>query len=146
MRQKSEPVFKIDKNIKKIVEAMKKIMKLNNGLGLAANQIGILKRIFVAEVENKRLVCINPEIITLSGTPQVMEEGCLSIPDQWGEVKRYPEVTIKYTDLWNKTRKLKAKGLLAQVIQHEIDHLDGVLFIDKAIKTYSINQENFINK
>lgn len=117
---------------------MKKIMKQNEGIGLAANQVEIKKRIFVMEVDNKSYACINPEIVKQKGEPVLMEEGCLSVPGKWGQVPRYQEVVLKYQNIWGKTKTLRAKGLLAQVIQHEIDHLNGILFIDKAQEIHDI--------
>lgn len=140
MREKAEPVLKIDNEIKSLVTEMKKIMKKYNGVGLAANQVGVKKRIFVMEVNNKSYVCINPKIIK-RGKEELMEEGCLSVPNKWGEVLRSNFVVLKYQNLWGKEKTLRAKGLLAQVIQHEVDHLDGILFIDKAKNIYEIKPE-----
>lgn len=146
LRKKAESVENIDKEIKKIAQEMKKIVKFHKGLGLAGNQIGILKRIFVINTEDKQLICLNPEILEFKGKPVLMEEGCLSVPGTWGEVKRYPEVLLEYLDLWGRKKKLKAGGLLAQVIQHEVDHLDGILFIDKAKQLYSEEEFRSIHK
>ncbi len=139
LREKAEPVLKIDSEVKKLVQEMKKIMKKHNGLGLAGNQVGVKKRIFVMEVEGKSYVCINPRIVKKRGKERLMEEGCLSIPNKWGEVLRSEEVILKYQNLWGKEKTLKAKGLLAQVIQHEMDHLEGILFIDKAKNIHEIS-------
>jgi peptide deformylase len=134
LREKAEKVEKIDKKIKELVKEMKKIMMQHNGVGLAANQIGKNLSIFVA-YDNKRFYTfINPEIVKFFGKQKIMEEGCLSVPNIWGQIKRYEGVVVSYQDLFGKKKKLKARGLLAQIIQHEIDHLNGVLFIDKAIE------------
>ncbi len=133
LREKTQKVEKIDKNIKKLINEMKKIMLQNNGVGLAANQIGINLSIFVAyDYEKEKFYTfINPNIIKFLGQEKIMDEGCLSIPDKWGQVKRYEGVVIEYEDLFGKKKKLRVNGLLAQIIQHEIDHLNGILFIDK---------------
>ncbi|GIW67459.1 MAG: peptide deformylase [Candidatus Parcubacteria bacterium] len=138
LREKTEKVEKIDKEIKDLIKEMKKIMIQNNGVGLAANQIGKNLSIFVAYDKNKFYTFINPEIVKFIGEAKTVEEGCLSLPKIWGQIKRYPGVVVEYQDLFGKKKKLKTRGLLAQIIQHEIDHLNGVLFIDKAIEVYKI--------
>jgi peptide deformylase len=140
LREKTEKVEKIDKEIKNLVKEMKKIMIQHNGVGLAANQIGKNLSIFVAYDNKKFYTFINPEIVKFFGKEKIMEEGCLSLPNVWGQIKRYEGVVVSYQDLFGKKKKLKAKGLLAQIIQHEIDHLNGVLFIDKAITLEKISQ------
>ena len=105
------------------------------GIGLAAIQIGILKRLVVIDISKKEekrqpIFLINPEIIFRSKETSVYEEGCLSLPGQFAEVERPAECSIKYIDYYGKEKELKADGLLATCIQHEIDHLDGILFID----------------
>lgn len=138
LRAKTEKVDKVDKEIKDLVKKMKIAMIKNNGVGLAANQIGKNLSIFVAYDKNKFYTFINPKIVKFIGEVRIVEEGCLSIPKIWGQIKRYPGIIIEYQDLFEKRKKIKAKGLLAQIIQHEIDHLNGVLFIDKAIEVYKI--------
>jgi peptide deformylase len=134
LREKAEKVEKIDKEVKELVKEMKKIMIQHNGVGLAANQIGKNLSIFVAYDNKKFYTFINPQIVKFFGKEKIMEEGCLSIPNVWGQIKRYEGVVVSYQDLFGKNKKLRAKGLLAQIIQHEIDHLNGALFIDKAIE------------
>jgi peptide deformylase len=136
LKGKAKPVEKITKEIISLVQEMKKTMIKNKGVGLAANQIGKDISIFVAYDGKKFYEFINPQIIKFIGEPVELEEGCLSLPGVWGLVKRYPEVIVEYKNLRNKKKKLKAKDLLAQIIQHEIDHLNGTLFIDKAVKIY----------
>lgn len=138
LKEKAEEVKEINKDIKDLVELMKKTMKKNKGVGLAAQQIGKNLAIFVAEDRNRILTFINPKIIKFIGKETIVEEGCLSLPKIWGYIKRYPEVIIEYQNLFGKRKKMRAKGLLAQIIQHEIDHLNGELFIDKAIETFKI--------
>ncbi len=141
LKEKTKPVEKIDREIKNLIQEMKKIMIKNKGVGLAANQIGKGLSIFIAYDNKKFYSFINPKIVKLIGKEIIVEEGCLSIPNVWGEIKRYPEVIVEYQNLWGKKKKLKAKGFLAQIIQHEMDHLNGILFIDKALNTYKIKEE-----
>jgi peptide deformylase len=102
------------------------------GIGLSANQIGLNTRVFVARVENKFYAVFNPEIIQESKEKNKMDEGCLSIPGVYGLVERPAKVTLKGYDANGRPIKIKAWGLLARVFQHEVDHLNGNLFIDKA--------------
>jgi peptide deformylase len=133
LRQKSLPVKKIDAEVRSFISQMQDIMKQNDGIGLAAIQAGNPLRIVVCEVNDKIYSLINPEIVKLSSETSVLEEGCLSLPNFYGEVERPEKITVKATNLDGKKIKLKAFGLLARVLQHEIDHLDGILFIDKAM-------------
>lgn len=109
-------------------------MYINSGIGLAANQVGVLKRVIVtdigAEGVRKPIYLINPEIIEMDGE-KILEEGCLSLPEIKGEVKRGERVFVKGLDTEGKVVKIDTVGLLARAIQHEIDHLDGILFIDR---------------
>jgi peptide deformylase len=141
LKKETKKVESIDKNIKQIVEKMKRIMVKEGGIGLSANQIGIDLAIFIAKPKDKFYVFINPEIIETKGE-EIKEEGCLSIKNKYGLVKRAKEVKIKYQTLSGKEKIMKAKGLLAHIIQHEYDHLKGILFIDKAIQIYEINSND----
>ena len=116
-----------------LINDMFETMRKYNGIGLAAVQVGILKRIVVIEFEENKYVMINPEIILQEGE-QICEEGCLSFPELFYEVKRPEHVIVKYIDENFNETKLDAHGLLAVVISHETDHLDGTLFIDKKIE------------
>jgi len=140
LKKPTKKVEKIDKNIRKIINEMKKIMVKEGGIGLSANQIGYDLSIFIAKPKEKFYVFINPEIIE-GKKPSLKEEGCLSLKNKWGFVERFEEVKIKYRDLRGKTKTLKAKGLLAHIIQHEIDHLNGILFIEKAKDIYEIKND-----
>lgn len=141
LRQKSKPVTHLTKEVRSLVTEMKKTMEENEGVGLAAPQVGYPLRIIVCELEDKFYALINPEIINRSSQEIVMEEGCLSLPQVVGEVSRPEKVTIKALNLEGKKIKIKSFGLLARVLQHEIDHLDGILFIDKA-KNITKNAQN----
>ena len=141
LRQKSKEVIQFNKELSDLIKDMKKIMEDNNGIGLAAIQVGIPKRVIVCEVNNKFYSFINPVLVKSSPATSIMEEGCLSLPGIFGEVERPEKITIKAMNSRGKTRKVKAFGLLARVIQHEMDHLDGILFIDKA-KNIKCNVSN----
>ncbi|MCS7200769.1 MAG: peptide deformylase [Patescibacteria group bacterium] len=141
LTKKTKKVEVIDKRIKDLIKEMKKVMTLNNGVGLAANQIGEDLSIFVALHNDEILEFINPRIISVQGNEQVMEEGCLSLPKIWGRIKRYPIVNFEYQDMWGKRKKKRVKDLLAQIVQHEIDHLEGKLFIDKANEIFRLEEK-----
>ena len=135
LRKESEPVENIDDNIRKLLDNMLETMYAAPGIGLAAVQVGILKRVIVIDIsknEEKKtpLFLINPEIISKSKKTSVYEEGCLSLPGHFAEIERPAECQIKFVDYNGKEKKLIANGLLATCIQHEVDHLNGVLFID----------------
>jgi len=132
LRQKSLPVRRINADVRSLIEQMRKVIKQNNGVGLAAIQIGEPTRIIVCEIDDKFYTFINPEIIKSFPETSAMEEGCLSLPNMYGEVERPKKISLKAINFDGKKIKIKAFGLLARVIQHEIDHLDGILFIDKA--------------
>jgi peptide deformylase len=145
LREKCQPVKKITKEIKEIVQKMKEEMIENEGVGLAANQIGYPLRIIVCYWENKFYVFLNPEIIKFSKEKTIMEEGCLSVKGIYGEVERPEKITLKALTLNGKKIKKKFFGVLARIIQHEVDHLNGILFIDKAKRIYSIKENNSSN-
>lgn len=131
----SEPVAKVDDDIRRLVADMIESMYAANGIGLAAVQIGVPKRVLVmdlAQQEGKKdpKAYINPKILWASDELAAMEEGCLSVPEIWDEVKRPARIRAEYLDEHGKKHTLEADGLLACCLQHEMDHLDGVLFID----------------
>jgi peptide deformylase len=135
LRLKSEPVDKITDEVRRLAADMLETMYDAPGVGLAAIQIGVPKRIVVMDTskkdeERRPTVLVNPEITWSSEERSTYEEGCLSIPEFYEEVERPARVKFRYTDLDGKTIELDAEGLAATCIQHEIDHLDGVLFID----------------
>lgn len=132
LKEKSEKVDKIDKEIKELANNMFKTMYFSNGIGLAGVQVGVLKRIFVIDVPDiGKYVMINPVILERSKNISVYEEGCLSLPGISHEVERSNLITVEYQDLDGKKQKLEASDLLATCIQHEYDHLEGILFIDR---------------
>jgi len=135
LRQVAEPVDSLTPDLLKLADDMAETMYAAPGIGLAANQIGVLKRVIVMDCarddEPPALVkMFNPEITWQSDDISKMEEGCLSIPGHNAEVKRPAEVHVSYLDTDGQTQELQATGLLAACVQHEIDHLNGVLFID----------------
>ena len=135
LRKKSESLEKVDDEIRKLLDDMLETMYAAPGIGLAAVQIGILKRIIVIDISKNKekktpLFLINPEIISKSKKTSVYEEGCLSLPGYFAEIERPAECQIKFIDYNGKERVLVANGLLATCIQHEVDHLNGILFID----------------
>ena len=135
LRKISEPVKEVDNTIRSLMDDMLETMYNAPGIGLAAIQIGVPKRIIVLDisrdVEKKEpMYFVNPEIVLKSKTDSSYEEGCLSVPGQFAEINRPDKCHIKYLDYNGKKRELKAEGLLATCIQHEMDHLEGILFID----------------
>ena len=135
LRKKCEPIEKVDDQVRKLMNDMLETMYKAPGIGLAAIQVGILKRIVVIDIskdpEKKNpLFLVNPEIIHLSKETSVYEEGCLSLPGQFAEIERPANCHLKYIDFNGKEKELKTDGLLSTCIQHEVDHLNGILFID----------------
>ncbi|OGL72617.1 peptide deformylase [Candidatus Uhrbacteria bacterium RIFCSPHIGHO2_02_FULL_54_11] len=117
-----------------LINDMMETMTSADGIGLAGPQVGARKRIFIGVLDGEPHVFINPEIIKTSLRKVNSEEGCLSIPKVWGIVRRHRQIVVKYLDREGKKQKRKMKGLEGIVVQHETDHLDGVLFTDKIVK------------
>lgn len=135
LRQVSTPFEQVDADVKRLADDMFETMYDAPGIGLAAIQIGVAKRMLVLDVakegeEKNPIAFINPEILSSSDERSTYEEGCLSIPDYYAEVERPAALTVRYVDLSGKEQTIEADGLLATCLQHEIDHLNGVLFID----------------
>ena len=131
LRQKSKRVRAIDGSIKRLIEDMCETMRSSGGVGLAAPQVGIPLRIIVVGIpEGEDIAIINPEVVRRRGE-RVVSEGCLSIPGYFGELKRAEAVTVKGLDPNGKEVRIKATELLAQVLEHEIDHINGRLYIDR---------------
>lgn len=131
LRKKSFPVAEINDKIIQLLDDMKETLKNAEGVGLAAPQVGVLKRIFIVSLDGEYYECINPEIVKTSGT-QTGEEGCLSVKGKYGTVTRPLKVVVKATDRYGKQFTVKAEGFMARAFCHEYDHLDGVLYVDKA--------------
>ena len=134
LRKKSREIEEIDEKLQILIDDMIDTMHKYNGVGLAAVQVGILKRVIVIDLYDDKgpIALINP-IITKTKGEQEVEEGCLSFPNQFAKVIRPAEITAEYTDRKGKKVKVKAKELLAQAICHEVDHLNGEVFIDKIV-------------
>lgn len=130
LRQRSKPVLSVNEDVVDLVAHMERIMRAANGVGLAAPQLGILQRIFIYDTGDGFQAVVNPKILGRKGE-QVGIEGCLSIPGLQGDVVRANEVVVKGTDQFGKPVRIRSEGLTARVIQHENDHLDGILFIDR---------------
>jgi len=138
LRLKAEPVAKIDDEIRALMDDMLETMYAAPGIGLAATQIGVAKRMLVLDVAKRQdetasanpLVFANPEIIWSSEETSIYQEGCLSIPEYFEEVERPARVRVAYLDRSGERQEIEAEGILATCLQHEIDHLNGVLFID----------------
>jgi len=134
LRSKAKEVEEVNEKTNQLIDNMFDTMYEEDGVGLAAPQVGMLKRIAVIDIgEDNPIVLINPEIIEESGKA-IMEEGCLSIPDRTGEVIRSKKIKVRSLDRENKQIEFEAEGFEARAIQHEMDHLDGVLFIDKLVE------------
>lgn len=139
LRAKSQPVFEITADIKKLIKNMLKTLKKAKGLGIAAPQIGENLRIIIVKINHGSLTeliipMINPDIIEFSDEQEIAEEGCLSLPEIYGNVKRAKEVKVKFKTFKGDPQILTLQNLNARVVQHEFDHLEGVLFIDRVIE------------
>ncbi len=130
LRIKASRVPKLDDGVRRLMDDMVETMVANNGVGLAATQVGVSLRVIVLKVDNQLYQLANPEIIRMSGE-QVGYEGCLSVPGYIGEVARAERVVVKALNRHGKEVRIKGEDLLARALQHEIDHLDGILFVDK---------------
>ena len=139
LRKKSTLVDKVDKDLLILMDDMLETMYAAPGIGLAAIQVGVPKRVIVLDIAPKDsprnpMYFINPEIITKSETNSTYEEGCLSVPGQFAEIDRPNKCQIKYLDYYGEAKQIQAEGMLATCIQHEMDHLEGILFIDHLSK------------
>jgi len=136
LRSKAKEVEEVTDKTRDLLDNMAETMYDAPGIGLAAPQVGILQRVIVVDVEddNGLLELINPEIISVSEEKAIMEEGCLSIPEEKGHVVRAKKVTVRGLNRNGKEVIIEAEDLLARALQHEIDHLDGILFVDKVVK------------
>ena len=135
LREKSLNVDMVDKDLQKLMDDMLETMYAAPGIGLAAIQIGIPKRVIILDIDQKEgqknpMFFVNPEIIEKSENSLTYEEGCLSVPGQFAEITRPEKCFVKYLDYYGQKKEIKAEGMLATCIQHEMDHLEGILFID----------------
>ncbi len=141
LRKISKPVSQIDDNVIILLEDMVETMKKNEGVGLAAPQVGVLKRIIVVDIGEGPIRLINPEIVSQEGE-RIGVEGCLSIPGTFGEVSRPAKVKVEGLDKEGNKITIEAEEMLARVLCHEIDHLNGVLFKDKVIRFVDLERKN----
>jgi peptide deformylase len=149
LKVKSQPVAAVDDAVRKLMDDMVETMRAAPGIGLSAIQVGVAKRVVVVEVDDAEQLqseeaavaqpagvsrvtryLVNPEITWESDNQVFCEEGCLSLPDQYADIERPADIVVKYLDYDGKPQELKASGMLARCIQHEMDHLDGVLLVD----------------
>ena len=133
LSKKCKEVKNFDNKLHILLDDMYETLKLNNGVGLAAPQVGILKRAAVIDIGDGLIELINPEILEQSGS-QIASEGCLSVPNVWGEVERPKKVTVKAQDRNGRWFKITGEELLARAMCHEIEHLDGKLFLERVIR------------
>jgi peptide deformylase len=146
LRQPAKRIAKVDESIRKLAKDMLQTMYSSDGIGLAAPQVGINKQLIVIDCEpdqptNPPLILINPQIVGYGDQLCNAEEGCLSIPGVYMEVTRPETIEISYKDENGRPRKLKASGLLARAIQHEMDHLNGVMFVDRVENGLALTEE-----
>jgi len=138
LKEKSKAVEKFDKELHRLLDAMNEVMIKSNGIGLAAIQVGYAKQVLILNIPDENdgqpvdnlIEMINPSVIQRSGET-VYQEGCLSVPSFYEDIDRYEKIAVQYQDREGSTKSLSAEGLLSIAIQHEIDHLNGILFIDK---------------
>ena len=135
LRKKSLEVESVDEELQRLMDDMLETMYAAPGIGLAAIQVGIPKRIIVLDIEQKEgkknpIFLVNPQIIEKAKNHSTYEEGCLSVPGQFAEIDRPEKCHVKYLDYYGEKKEIKAEGMLATCIQHEMDHLEGILFID----------------
>jgi peptide deformylase len=135
LKQVAKPVDKVDAEVRRLMDDMLETMYKAPGIGLAAPQVGVLKRVIVVDIarEDEKpqpLRMANPELIAVSDEDAVYNEGCLSLPEHYADVTRPAAIKVRYLDHENEIRELEADGLLATCIQHEMDHLEGILFVD----------------
>ena len=146
LREMSEAVKKEDlksSEILKLIEEMGPIMFEKDGVGLAAPQVGVSKRVIVININDRAVPFINPKIIKKSILKDIKEEGCLSVPGVFGRVKRHSSIKVKFMDIEGNEHEIKARGYLARIFQHEIDHLDGLLFLDRLVsRRYDLFERN----
>ena len=140
LKQKAKPVPKITKTVRTLLDNMSQTMQDADGVGLAAPQVGISLRVIVIDVGEGLIELINPEIIESEGC-ETSTEGCLSVPGMYGDVERFTSVTVQGLDRQGNVATVRGTGLLARALQHEIDHLEGVLFIERAQSLYKEHKE-----
>ena len=135
LKKKAEKVKEITPEVKKLIGEMKEIVRADETtVGLAASQVGVSKRIIVVQIEKGPVAFLNPEIVEKGKETEVMEEGCLSLPEIFLKIKRWKRVKVRALDEEGREIKVKAAGFIARIFQQEIDHLNGVLFLDRLLE------------
>lgn len=129
LRQRSAEVGAVNDDVRRLIDDMFETMDAAKGVGLAANQVGIARRVAVIDAEGQRFAMVNPVLLSAEGR-SVAEEGCLSIPEIFGDVTRPERIVLEALDREGQPFRLEAEGLVARAVQHEVDHLDGILFLD----------------
>ena len=140
LRKKSRPITEINDRIKTLAKDMLETMYQAEGVGLAAPQVGVLRRIITVDVGEGSYVMINPEILEQEGEV-IDSEGCLSFPDVTGYVKRPKRIKVRYTDLEGNIHEIEGEDLMARCVCHEVDHLNGIVFVDKLCEPTEVNYE-----
>jgi peptide deformylase len=133
LRQRAAPVAAVDEEVQRLVDDLFETMRAAKGVGLAANQVGVARRVAVVDTGEEApppLVLVNPRLVQVSDSTETVEEGCLSIPDLYGDVERPLAVVLEALDREGRPFRIDLSGFKARAVQHEIDHLDGVLFLD----------------
>jgi peptide deformylase len=135
LKKKSKPIASVDAEVRQLMDDLLETMYAAPGIGLAAPQVGVLKRVIVLDIDREEvktgpLFMANPEVIAASDEDATYEEGCLSLPEHYSDVVRPAKVTVRYLDRDGKKQEMACEGLLSTCVQHEIDHLDGILFVD----------------
>ena len=149
LRQKAKEIIFDDltrSERREIIRTMRRVMKAASGVGLAANQIGLPYRIFVAEFDNKFYAVLNPRLTQHSIETETAEEGCLSVPGKYGVVPRSLQVTLAGYTIEGKPFKIRARDFLARIFEHEVDHLDGKIYIDTAKEVYDAPRSERLQK
>jgi len=137
LRKQARPIKRFDQALQRLIDDMFETMYYSHGIGLAAPQVGVPKRAIVLDVDGVKLALINPEILGSEGE-EISTEGCLSVPGVYGEVKRNASIVVRGHNPDGTATEIQATALLARCLQHEIDHLDGILFMDKATQLESV--------
>lgn len=141
LRKVSKPVTDFDESLKTLISDMFETLANAKGAGLSAVQVGVLKRVFIMDAGHGKRVCINPKILKQEGSNKIKVEGCLSVPGKCGIVERPEKVTVEYLDESGQLLKKRFSGFEAKCFCHEFDHLDGILYIDKATKMFKDKNE-----
>lgn len=134
LRQVAPPVRSVDARVRRLATALADTMRSANGIGLAAPQVGVLERVIVISSSDGVLTLVNPEIVSSSGQQEDGEEGCLSIPGVFGTVRRDRQIAVRALNLGGASMQFTAEGMFARVVQHEVDHLNGVLIVDRFVR------------